>query len=252
MKISAIAINVIREAVRQKIIYVTVLFAFLLFAIEPMIPTFRVGLRMQLFSDIALGIAYLAIAIIAIAVSVNQVPGEIDRRTIYNVFSKPVRRADFLVGKYLGILAVIVACAILMGTAIAGFVYIYFGKLSLGIFQGVVMMGLEAAILSAFALLMSTFVSPVVNVFACILFYFVGHVKNDALAGAMESSGAAKTIALALKYLLPSLENFNVSEPAARGITIKTSFMVESLLYSAIFSAVFLAVASLALSRKEL
>ncbi len=252
MQIRAIAANVIKEAIRQKIIYVIVLFTFLLFAIEPAIPSFKVGLRTQLFGDIALGVAYLAIAVIAIAISVNQVPKEIERRTIYNIFSKPVRRADFLVGKYLGVLVMLAICASLMGLAIFGFIYIYFGKVAYGIFQGVGMMLLEAALISAFATLVSTLVSPTINVFACILFYFVGHVKNDALANAIKAGGSTSALGLALKYTLPSLENFNVSEVVARGIILKTDFMLGLLLYTLVFIVIFLTIASFSLSRKEL
>lgn len=231
----AIAVNVIKEAIRQKIIYITVLFTFLLFAIEPMIPSFKVGLRVQLFGDIALGVAYLAIAVIAVAISVNQVPKEIEQRTIYNILSKPVRRADFLIGKYLGILVVLGACGALMGLAIFGFIYAYFEKVAYGIFQGIAMMFLEAALISAFAILVSTLASPTVNVFACILFYFVGHVKGGTL-----------------KYILPSLENFNVNEIVARGIVLKANFVLESLLYALAYIAVFLMIASFSLARKEL
>lgn len=252
VQIRAIAANVIKEAIRQKIIYVTVLFALLLFAIEPMIPSFKVGLRVQLFGDIALGIAYLAIAVIAIAISVNQVPKEIERRTIYNIFSKPVRRTDFLVGKYLGVLVVLAICASLMGVAIFGFIYVYFGKVAYGIFQGVGMMLLEASLISAFATLVSTLVSPTINVFACILFYFMGHVKNDALANVIKDGSPASTLGLALKYTLPSLENFNVSEAVARSVILKANFILGLLLYALVFIIIFLTIASFFLRDKEL
>ncbi|HZD60307.1 MAG TPA: ABC transporter permease subunit [Anaerolineae bacterium] len=252
MVIRAIAGNVIREAIRQKIVYVTVLFTLLLFAIEPSIPSFKVGLRIQLFQDIALGVAYIAIAILAIALTVNQVPGEVERRTIYNIFSKPVRRSDYLIGKYIGVLVVIAACALIMGFAVFGFAFAYFGKLSFGLFQGIGMTVLEAALISAFALLMSTFVSPTVNVFACILFYFVGHVKNGALTPTLESGGASHAVGLVLKYLLPSLENFNANEAIARGVMLKSDFLLEVFLYALAFSAALLVIASLSLNRKEL
>lgn len=252
MAVRAIAGNVIREAIRQKIIYVTVLFAFALFAIAPMLPSFNVGVRIQLFEDIALGVAYLAIAVIAVALSVNQVPGEVEKRTIYNVLSKPVRRSSFLIGKYLGVLAVLIACSFLMGTAIFAFAFGYFGVLSYGLFQGILTATLEASVISAFAILISTFASPTVNVFACLLFYFVGHVKNDALKIALGMSEAPQGPLLALRYLLPSLENFNVNEMVARGVILRPSFVVELILYAAAFSIAFLALASFAMARKEL
>lgn len=252
MAIRAIAANVVREAIRQKIIYVTVLFTLALFAVEPMLPSFKVGLRIQLFDDIALGIAYLAIGVIAVALSVNQVPGEIEKRTIYNVLSKPVGRRDFLIGKYFGILVVLLACSLLMGFSIFGFTFGYFGKVSYGILQGTAMSFLEGALLAAFSIFISTFATPSVTVFICIFFYFVGHVKNDALDTLVNGSGLGRALGLALKYLLPSLENFNVNEAVARGVILKPFLIAELLLYAALFVAIFLTGASLMLARKEI
>lgn len=252
MAIRAIAGNVIREAIRQKIVYVTLLFTFLMFGIEPMLPSFNVGVRIQLFLDIALGVAYVAIAVLAVALSVNQVPGEIEKRTIYNVLSKPVQRSDYLLGKYIGIVVILVSCAALIGLAVFVFTFGYFGVVKAGLFQGILTATLEAALISAFALLISTFTSPAVNVFACILFYFIGHVKNDALTILIKAGGSAKVMAYPFKYLLPSLENFNVNEAVARDLVLRPAFIAEQVLYALVFSALFLSIASVTLGRKEL
>jgi ABC-type transport system involved in multi-copper enzyme maturation permease subunit len=252
MAIRAIMTNVIRDALRQKIVYVTVLFTFLLFSIEPMLPSFQVGLHVQLFNDIALGVSYLAIAILAVALSVNQLPSEIEKRTIYNVLSKPIRRIDFLIGKFLGIQVVLFTCALIMGIAITVFTYVFFGKIQPGLLQGIGMEFLEASLISAFAIFVSTFVSPTVNVFACILFYFAGHIKTgllNAIAGDDKTLGVPASIITAI---IPSLENFNVNEAIARGVVLKTSLIVELLLYAVIFDAALLLAASIALSKKEL
>lgn len=252
MAISAIAGRVVREAIRQKVVYVTVLFTLLLFSIEPMLPSFKVGLRIQLFGDIALGIAYIALAIIAIAISVNQLPAEIEKRTIYNILSKPVHRSEFLVGKYVGTIVVLFVCALLMGLAIVGFVFGYFGQVSYGILQGVATAFFESILISAFATLVSTFASPTVNVFVCLLFYFIGHVKNNAVAPMIKSDGLSQGAGLMLKYLLPSLENFNVNEAAARGVVLKVPLLLELFLYAIVFSAVFLVGGSFIFARKEI
>lgn len=252
MAVRAIALNVMREAIRQKIIYVTVIFTLALFAFEPMLPSFKVGLRAQLFNDMSLSFAYLSIGIIAVALSVNQVPGEIEKRTIYNVLSKPVGKSDFLIGKYLGILAMLFACSLLMGLAIFGFNLAYFGQVSFGLLQGVAMSFLEVALLSAFAVFVSTFMTPTVSVFMCMFLYFVGHLKNDAAETLARGSAAARGLGLAIKYLLPSLGDFNLNEAVARGVILKPVLMVQLFLYAGLFIAIFLTGASVALARKEI
>ncbi|MHB0976862.1 MAG: ABC transporter permease subunit [Candidatus Aquicultorales bacterium] len=252
MAIKAIAWNVIREAFRQKILYVTLLFSLMLLALEPMLPSFKVGLRIQLFQDLALGVAYLAMGILAVALSINQVPKEIEKRTIHNVLSKPVRRGDYLVGKYIGVVVVLALCGFLMALSVVGFAYANFGTFSTGLFEGMLTASLEAALIAAFAILISTFASPTVNVFACILFYFAGHVKNDALAAMTEAGGPPSILAAVFKYAFPSLENFNVNEAVARGLLVRPAFMLELLVYTVAFAAIFLMIGAYALGRKEL
>lgn len=242
----------IREAIRQKIIYTTVIFTLALFAIEPMLPSFSVGVRVQLFNDLALGIAYLSIGIIAVALSVNRVSREIEQRTIYNVLSKPVRRSDFLIGKYLGALAVLCACSLLMGLAVFGFSFAYFGKVSFGILQGIGASLFEGALLAAFAVLISTFAAPTVNVFMCMLFYAMGHLKGDIVDSLAAGSAVARGLGIALKYLLPSLGDFNINEAVARGVIVKPVLMVQLFLYATLFIGIFLSGASLIFARKEL
>lgn len=252
MAVRAIAFNVIRDAIRQKIVYVTLVFALILFSVEPMLPSFKVGLRVQLFNDIALAVAYFAIAVIAVALSVNQVPGEVEKRTIYNVLSKPIGRGGYLIGKYLGVLAVLFVCSVLIGAAILGFTLGFFGQATLVILEGVATAFFEGALLSAFAIFISTFATPTVNVFICIFLFFVGHVKNDAAASLAKSSAAGRGLGFAVKYLIPSLGDFNINEAVSRGVAAKPVFVVELLLYAVLFITVFLIGASFTLAGKEL
>jgi ABC-type transport system involved in multi-copper enzyme maturation permease subunit len=99
-----IARNTISEAIRRK-----VLIAFLMMGLAVIGMTFAFG-QFQARQDLTivkgmgLGIISLAGILITVILSINLIPTEVERRTIYTILSKPVRRYEFLLGKYIGAL----------------------------------------------------------------------------------------------------------------------------------------------------
>src|SRR5215204_4376627 len=102
-RITAIATNAFREAVRDRVLYNLVLFVLLLTAAAVFIGELSGGQERKVIVDLGLSAMLLCGVFIAIFVGVGLVYKEIERRTIYAVFSKPVGRGEFLVGKYLGL-----------------------------------------------------------------------------------------------------------------------------------------------------
>src|SRR5690348_4422759 len=100
---SAIARNAFREAVRDRVLYNLVLFVLLLTGAAIFIGELSGGQERKIIVDLGLSAMLLFGVFIAIFVGVGLVYKEIERRTIYAIFSKPVGRGEFLVGKYLGL-----------------------------------------------------------------------------------------------------------------------------------------------------
>src|SRR5687767_7508276 len=102
-RMSAIARNAFREAVRDRVLYNLVLFVLLLIGVSVFIGELSGGQERKIIVDLGLSAALIFGAFIAIFVGVGLVYKEIERRTIYAIFSKPVGRGEFIVGKYLGL-----------------------------------------------------------------------------------------------------------------------------------------------------
>ena len=96
-RITAIARNAFREAVRDRVLYNLVLFVLLLTAAAIFIGELSGGQERKIIVDLGLSAMLLFGVFIAIFVGVGLVYKEIERRTIYAVFSKPVGRGEFLV-----------------------------------------------------------------------------------------------------------------------------------------------------------
>ncbi|MCK4777829.1 MAG: ABC transporter permease subunit, partial [Actinomycetia bacterium] len=107
MIIRTILFEVVKDAIRKKILYFIFLLTFFLLALTPKLPSFEVGVQIALYRDISLGLSLISIVLLSIFLSVNQIPGEIEKKTIYNILSKPIKRYQFLIAKFLGILSIL-------------------------------------------------------------------------------------------------------------------------------------------------
>jgi len=249
-----IAGNVIKDAVRRKLFYVVFLFALAIVALSPLLPSFEMGARAGFLRDISLSLTSLFGIVMAVILSVGQIPGEVEKRTIYNILSKPVSRLQYLLGKYLGIVAVLAAILALMGFEILILIYARLGVFTPVVFLGVFGVFLESAVTAAFCLGLSTFATVPVNVFATVLFYLLCHVKTgflrEELVGA--ASGILRSLAWGFYYLIPNLENYNLSQQVGYGGGLPGVDLLRITAYAALFAAVFLTVGYLVLRRKDL
>lgn len=244
MVTKAISFSTFQEILRRRTLYFLFFLLFLFVFFLPNLPSFNVGVRLQLFLDFSLGSTSLFLAILAVALSANLLPGDIERKIVYQILSKPVKRKELIIGKYLGVILALLFSALVSATAIFLLTYLYFGSWQTQVFAGVFLGFLEASVLSAFVLLASTFATPTIAVFLTITFYFVGHTKDQlaSLFGWFRLIGT----------LLPSLESYNLSEPIAHGVKIPISYLGLTLVDALLFSAFYLILAILIFNQLEL
>lgn len=250
----AIASGVVKDAARRKLFYIVFIFGLGIVAIAPILPNFDLGARADFLRDISISLTSLFGIVLAVVLSVNQVPGEIEKRTIYNILSKPVSRVQYLLGKYLGILATLAIILFVMALEILALMAVRIGVFSPVIFEGVFAVFLEAALISGFCLALSTFASAPINVFATILFYFICHMKTGFLYQKMvvSMSGVVKVLLGAVYYAIPNLENYNISPAVGYGGGASASYMLRITGYAILFAAVFIIIGYAVFRRKDL
>src|SRR3569832_38076 len=118
-RIAAIARNAFREAVRDRVLYNLVLFVLILTGASIFIGELSGGQERKVIVDLGLSAMLLFGAFIAIFVGVGLVYKEIERRTIYAIFAKPVGRGEFLLGKYLGLCLTLAVNVSVMGAGVS-------------------------------------------------------------------------------------------------------------------------------------
>lgn len=254
-RMSAIARNAFREAVRDRVLYNLVLFVLLLTGVSIFIGELSGGQERKIIVDLGLSAMLLFGMFIAIFVGVGLVYKEIERRTIYAVFSKPVGRGEFLVGKYLGLCLTLLVNVLVMGVGVSlALVYVSRGwdPLIPAIWPAVLLIYLELMLLTAVALLFSSFSSPALSALLTFLTFVIGHFSADLkiLAVSMGST-SARWFFTGLYYLLPNLANYSFITPAAHGRTPAAGFVFATAFYALVYVTVILAAATLIFSRRN-
>ena len=116
----AIAINTVRESIRNKILYALLFFAVLMIGSGVIVGSLSYVESERILQDVGLAAIRLFSVAIAIFVGINLIYKEVDRRTVYTILSKPLSRATFLVGKYVGLTLTIWMQMSIMGAAFVG------------------------------------------------------------------------------------------------------------------------------------
>jgi Cu-processing system permease protein len=254
-RITSIARNTFREAVRDRVLYNLVLFVLLLTGAAVFIGELSGGQERKIIVDLGLSAMMLFGVFIAIFVGVGLVYKEIERRTVYAIFAKPVGRGEFLVGKYLGLCVTLLVNVIVMGTGVSlALIYVSRGwdPLALSIWPAILLIYVELMILTGVALLFSCFSSPALSALLTFFVFIIGHFSADlkGLATSMGSTGA-RWLFKSLYYLLPNLSNLAFITPAAHGQMPDAAYAAAAILYSLIHIAVILAAATLIFSRRN-
>src|SRR3954469_8336722 len=104
------------ESVLQPIYPLLLAFGGVILCIFGLLPFFTLGEDTVMFKSVALDVILLLVLIVTLFATSRSIFDEIEDRTMLTLMSKPVRRWEVLVGKYLGIvLAAALAIAVLGG-----------------------------------------------------------------------------------------------------------------------------------------
>ena len=251
--IFTIARNTFREAVRDRVLYNLVLFVLLITASAIFLGELTAGQEARTITNLGLGAMLLFGAFISIFVGVSLVSKEIEKRTIYAIFSKPIGRGEFIVGKYLGLCLTLLVNVLIMGVGVSlALLYVKGGHLIVSVWGAIFLIFLELSILTAVAILFSSFSSPALSALLAFFVFIIGHFSASLrdLADKIGSS-FAQIFFGAIYYLLPNLSFYEFATNAANGATPPAKLLGGALVYAAIYVAILLSITILIFSRRN-
>lgn len=250
--ILVIALNTFRENLRDKILYNLLVFALLLIGVSVLLADLTIMEHRKIVTDMGLAAINLVGVIIAIFVGIGLVSKEIERRTVYTIMARPISRTQFILGKYLGLTLTLLVNVLIMLIVYLAILWGYQAPVHPALLQAVGLIFVELLLVTALALLFSTFSSSTLSAIMTLAIYVIGHLTTD-LKGLAEKSqsGAVKAVMTGLYYLCPNLELLNVKGQAAAGTAIAWSYQALASAYGLMYVALLLTAACMVFQRRD-
>lgn len=251
-----VAINTFREAVRDRVLYNLVLFALMMIGAAILVGQISLGIERLVIINLGLSAISVFGIVMAVFIGVGLVYKEIEKRTLYTLLAKPIRRSEFLVGKFGGLLLTLLVNTSFMTLGLGVALYYVghpFVREDAWILVAVYFILLELALVTALALFFSCFSSPMLSALFTLGIYVAGVFAADIRGvGEFTKSPAVKAATSVLYYLVPNFHNFNVIEAVAHGEAVPGAMIWQNTLYAVVYVSVVLIAASAVFSRRNL
>jgi ABC-type transport system involved in multi-copper enzyme maturation permease subunit len=255
-RVGVVALNTFREAVRDRVLYNLVFFALLMMAAAVAVGQISIGIEQTVIVSLGLSAISVIGLLISVFIGVALVSKEMDKRTLYALLAKPVRRWEFLLGKFAGLVLTLAVNTTAMALGLL-LVMIYV-KHALERSDAVVLVAvyfilLKLALIVALALLFSCFTTPLLAILFTVGFYIAGlYVQEMRNLPAEVMSPAMAAFTKWLSYLLPNFENFNVMAMAAHGRAVPGALILQNTVYTVFYCSIVLTAAAAVFSRRNL
>ena len=260
-----VAVAVFRESVRDKVFYNLVLFAVLLVGASILIGQLTAGQDVKIIKDLGLAATSLFGIFIAIFVGISLLSKEVDRRSVYPLLAKPIRRSELIAGKYAGLLLTLLVNTIVM--TIALYAVLFFlargvpenvqrawdtPALDPALLKAIALIYVDVAVVTAVALFFSSYSSPMLSAVFTLGVYVVGQFNADLRRfDQIVDAPAAVYLAKAAYYVLPDFARFDVKLAVVHGIPVTAGYMTASALYALAYIAALLLGAMAIFSRRD-
>ncbi|MFH1066644.1 MAG: ABC transporter permease subunit [bacterium] len=277
-RIHAIAINTLTEALRQKTLHVLLLFGVAIVASSNFFTQFAFQEQFKFLKDIGYaGISWTGL-VIALLGAAQLIPAEMERRTIYVVMSKPVRPFEFILGKYMGLVALLTLMIAVMSVIFAAVLWwkeaelvnaavksadqeliakIHAEARDPRLLQAVFLVWAKLCVIASISVLLSTVATSTIFIISMtVVIYIIGHLQTIAREmWASQESGMhlwERMFLGTVTFLVPDLNAFNLIDEIIAGHATQWNQTGEILLYSSVYVAVLILVSSLIFENREL
>jgi ABC-type transport system involved in multi-copper enzyme maturation permease subunit len=254
-RIVHIASNTFREAVRDRVLYNLIAFALLLSGAAIFVGQISIDIERLVVVNLGLTAVSLFGVVIAIFIGIGLVSKEIEKRTLYTVLSRPVRRWEFIVGKFFGLAGTLVVNTFFMGIGVFGallYVAHRFSKPDVLILVALYFIVLEFLVICSLALLFSSFSSPLLSAVFAFSLFVIGSFADDLRGFAGLTHGFTRWIATGAAYLVPNFSALNVISAVAHQQQLGGQLILQNTLYAFFYTAMALSGAVLIFERRNL
>jgi Cu-processing system permease protein len=262
-----IAAITFKEGIRNRAIYGISLLALLMLVVNFLVSQMIMQEVGKVAVDIALSTVSFSGLLLVFFVGINLMAKDLDRKTIYMVLARPISRAQYMVGKFLGMAGLIVVATGVLGAFAAASLFmlnriypVYFQRFSWPmVVLALLFIALMLILLSALSFLFASFTSTsFIALVLTIVSYLIGTSINDVkkLVEAPEAIGIHPSpvtvkVVQAAYYLFPNLSFFDIKTQAAHGLALSPATICWTVTYGLAYTSLVIAIACFIFSKRE-
>ena len=253
-----IARNTIGEAIRKKILQAFVILGLLLIIISLLFGYFSAREELVIVKSVSFAAIWIFGLLISVILCVQMLPTEAERRTLYTILSKPVKRSEFIIGKFLGAAGTVLISTMVMGIVFVVIVYAQSNHWEFGLFKGVFSTYLMLMLVCSLSIFLSVVVTPFLN-FLLTFFVIILGSLSDTMREMADSSRTpiVKLILEWIQRVIPNMGFFNVQSKLIHPETMMDPkfkewlYYVQITLYAVVYTTILVALAVYSFEKRE-
>ncbi len=255
-KILALAGLTVREALRQKLAVNLLVFAVGLVAASLVLSTLTFGEQYRIIVDIALSAMEVFGTLIAVFLGAALIARDVEQRTVYPIVAKPVSRAQYVAGRYLGLVATTTLNLTVMAAVFVAVLAVYLGGLAFvretPLLATLASLAVQFAMLGAIAVFFSSFSTATLSAIFTLSLAVAGHVASDLVRYWAKQGSAARLGGQLLYFIVPNLEALNLKEAMVYNDPLPARLLFSGFGYGLLYSAAVVAVSAAIFTRRDL
>ncbi|MGB3509490.1 MAG: ABC transporter permease [Microcoleaceae cyanobacterium] len=252
-RIIKIARNVFREVIRDRVLYLIGLFALLMVATVRLIPELSVGTEDKIILDLGLAAMSVLGLIVTVFIGTSLVNKEIEKRTVYILVAKPLSRSELIIGKHIGLSAVLAVLLAAM-SIIYGLILSLSGiSYPIGsILVAVIFIFIQLSLLTAVAILFGVFTGSLLATLFTFGIYLMGNLSRDLVnLGELTDNPGVKKLMMGLYIVLPDLGRLDLKNDAVYGLLPHLAALVTNVGYALLYIMLVLSITIAIFARRE-
>lgn len=241
------------ENSRKQVFHVLCLLMLAVIAGSTLLSIFTEGVQIKILKDLCMTCILFGGAAMAIALGSSGIPNDVESRTIHPLIARPLTRAQYVMGKFIGTFITVSIGVAAMTIAFSALIFMFQHSLDTYLGLAVLFTLLEVAIITAIATTVSTFATPAVTTVLTFLAYVGGTIKIGYVGGLIErsSGGLTKALYSIIYHALPNLECFNLKTSLVHHDAVPAAYLGQVALYGVCYIAFVLVLGMSVFARKE-
>jgi len=270
-----------QEAIRHSLFYIVVSVSAVLLLISPLFCLFAFGEEVSMMREVGLATITFAGILIAILTASFVITNEIENLTAIMLLAKPVRRSEFIIGKFMGIIFTILVAFLfltiifiisywlkeglpsiqdnfregryLKDSSVVRDTFIFFRNDILILLKGIYSCFLQVAILTSFAVVFSTYFPLVLSGIGCFFILIIGNI-SDYISHSLNQrpSIISNILAWIGSSILPHFSILNTSSLVTTKSILSIKYLFLTSFYAIIYVSFVLYLTIIIFSKREI